>query len=81
MGLGWRIFAFEDDGTMRRIPQRVVNDDEALPEYADKFVRIAYVWLETEDRVPVRVQDVQAYKWRFDGEGRHSKIEGLRECA
>jgi len=81
MGLGWRIFAFEDDGTMRRIPQRVVNDDEALPEYADKFVRIAYVWLETEDRVPVRVLDVQAYKWRFDGEGRHSKIEGLRECA
>ena len=37
MGLGWRVFAFEDDGTMRRIPQRVVNDDEALPEYADKI--------------------------------------------
>ena len=81
MGLGWRVFAFEDDGTMRRIPQRVVNDDEALPEYADKIVRIAYVWLETEDRVPVRMLNVEASKWLFDGEGRRLMIEELRECA
>ena len=74
MGLGWRIFAFEDDGTMRRIPQRVFNDDEALPEYADKVVRIAWVWLELDNRVPVRIRNVEACKWRFDEEGRRSKL-------
>ncbi|MCZ6637398.1 MAG: hypothetical protein O7C66_04295 [Alphaproteobacteria bacterium] len=81
MGLGWRVFAFEDDGTMRRIPQRVVNDDEALPEYADKVVRIAWVWLELEGGVPVGMLNVEAYKWRFDGEGRRSKIEDMRRAA
>ncbi len=87
MGIGRQIFLFEQDGTMRRIPQRLSkrlrSGEERLPEYAGQTLRFAFVALELENRRPVRIIDQWYPQDHFDEQGgiRDSIVEDLRYAA
>ena len=86
MGIGWRVFLFEEDGTLRRISQRLRkrlrSDEERLPEYAGQTLRFAFITLELKSRRPVRIIDQWYRKYHFDGQGsiHDSIVESLREA-
>ena len=76
MGLNFRHYLFEEDGRIRRIPRRVVDDlvfgHDALPEYAGTRQRVAEVLVESEKRKAVRIVDGRGRFWDFD---KHGKID------
>ncbi len=73
MGQGHRYFVFEDSGRLRplthEIHQRLHDGKTSLPEYAGKRVRIALVFLRTENRRPVEINAVEGSYLQFDGAG------------
>jgi hypothetical protein len=76
MGLSVRIFLFDDDDTMRRLPlsryERLVRRDpkESIPEFAGKRVRYAEVIVELLNRKPVGILRIVYFILSFDSEGR-----------
>jgi hypothetical protein len=72
--MSFRLFIFERDGTMRRIPQRIANDlpsgQQRLPEYAGQSIRYALVWLRVENRRPIGITCIEAGYYRLDGTGK-----------
>ena len=76
MGLGSRIFIFNDDGSLRRLPmaryERLFRHDpnECLPIYAGKRVKYAHVIVELENRKPVEVILSQFSYLTFDNDGK-----------
>jgi hypothetical protein len=74
MGFGYRYFLFEQDGTIKHIPHRVVEGfhrrENRLPEYAGQTVRIVFVGIVVRDRRPIRTQYVIGHIWKFDYLGR-----------
>jgi hypothetical protein len=86
MSYGRRHFLFEPDGTMRHLPQRVVNglifDLDFLPQYAGFELRHACVILELEGGKPISVIKVEADIWRFDYRGsmRDFMLEGIAKA-
>lgn len=73
VSIGWRFFLFEDDGTVRRIPQRKVDrllmGKIAFPEYAGRTMRAAFVILELQDGRPTTIANIEGSKRHFDREG------------
>ena len=68
-----RIYLFETSGKIRRISQKLANKLQdgktTLPEYAGKILRVAFVFLEFEDRKPKRIEKVHTERWHFDSAG------------
>ena len=73
MGFGYRYFLFEQDGTIKHIPHRVVEGlyqrEDRLPEYAGQTIRIVFVEIVVKDRRPIRTQYVLGHIWKFDSLG------------
>src|SRR2546422_5400964 len=76
MGLGIRVFLIDDDDKIRRFPytrfDRLISreSDETLPEFANRTVRCAIVFLETIDRQPGNVRNLDFLILEFDKHGR-----------
>ena len=74
MGISSRHYLFLEDGSLRRIPRRVLHGLpfglDAIPEFADTRQRQADVVLENEAGKPVRILDVRGSFWIFDAEGK-----------
>lgn len=74
LSIGFRQFLFPDDGPMELVPLWLVNQlvhrGAALPQYAGKKVRAAFVTLRLKDRVPVRISNVSGEILHFDEAGR-----------
>lgn len=76
MGMGFRIFFVDEDGSLQRISlaryERLYRKDskERLPRYADKQVRCAMVVLDVEDRKPQSIAWIDCSIVPFDSEGR-----------
>jgi hypothetical protein len=64
-----RFFLFADDGSMRRMSQRKVAVGSLLPEYANRKMRYAMVYLDTRDGKPVAIRKIEAGYMEFDGTG------------
>jgi hypothetical protein len=81
--MGYRLFIFEADGTMRHIPQRIANGlllgNPPLPVYAGSKLRYAFVFLATDKRRPVKITRIDAGYLSFDKAG--NPQEGLARGA
>jgi hypothetical protein len=75
MGIGYRIFIIEENGTLKRLPsvrlQRLLRYEpkESLPEYAGKRVRCATVLLEVAGRKPISIIHTDYWLLLFDAKG------------
>lgn len=87
MGLGSRMFFFEEDGAHRSVPwgryMRLYQGDPSVrfPEYAGKAVKCVSVVIELEDLIPLSVLRTDFFVTYFDGRGlidRTKKEEALR---
>jgi hypothetical protein len=74
MGYGHRCFLFEADGTLRRMPIRVldglVHGYDRMPQFAGQRLRCAVVVLELDGKKPTRILWVDALWYQFDETGR-----------
>ena len=74
MAISIRYYLFLDDGSLRRIPQRIANElpfgRDAIPEFAGTRQRTAHVVLELQDAKPVRILDARGSYFEFDDVGR-----------
>ena len=74
MGISFRHYLFAQDGSLRRLPQRIVDDlptgRDAIPEFAGTRQRVAHVALENAEGRPRRILDARDEHWTFDDEGR-----------
>jgi hypothetical protein len=74
MATGVRVFFFDEDGTITRIPTtrfcRALDGEPALPEYVGERIRYAIVSVELEDRKPVEVRSIGYQILLIDDEGR-----------
>ena len=74
MAISIRYYLFLDDGSLRRIPQRIASElpfgRDAIPEFANTRQRTAHVVLELQDAKPVRILDARGSYFEFDDEGR-----------
>ena len=74
MGIGWRSFIFEADGTVRRLSQSLLQKlafrAATLPEYAGQSLRHALVHLDLDHRGrPVKICKIEASVFHFDETG------------
>ena len=83
MALSLRSYLFEEDGTIKRVPRRVVEGlifgNDAMLQYANTVQRVAAVIVENEDGKPLRVVSAEGSFWTFDEDGKID--EGLRQAA
>ena len=85
MGIGLRIFIVNDDDSLKRLSQakfyRLAERDpkEKLPQYADKRIRYAIVYLDFVNRKPTEIVSIQYSMFSFDSDGRLDKVEFERE--
>jgi hypothetical protein len=73
MSTGLRIFLFEEDGTLRHVPHRVmdglIHGEDQLPQYAGRQLRAATALVYLADWKPKRIASVSGSIFRFDSEG------------
>ena len=76
MGIATRFYLFLDDGSIRRVPQRIAYEmpfgRDAIPEFADTRQRALDVLVESDNGRPARILDARGSYWTFDTEGRIS---------
>jgi hypothetical protein len=81
VALSLRCYLFQDDGTVKRIPRRVVDGlvqgQDAMPEYANSVQRIATAVVDNDNGKAFRIVDARGEYWTFDEEGKINK--GLSE--
>ena len=69
----FRAFLVQDDGTLRRLSKRLINDlvhgRQTLPEYANQSRRILWLWLRAEGRRLLALVSVEGSIWEFDEKG------------
>ena len=81
MGIGYRVFFFDENDGLRPISMARYNrlrrrePGERLEEYARKRVRCALVILGVEGRKPIGIEHVDYMIVPFDGEGRLDATE------
>lgn len=75
--MSFRHYLFPDDAEPWRLSNRLVDGlvagTDALPQLAGTRQRIAFVWLESDGKTPVRIVRTETSVWAFDREG------GIRE--
>ncbi len=73
MGYGYRYFAFMDDGSIRRVPVRWVDNlcrgIDVMPEFSEKRIKVASVILKLERRRPLEILKIDGEIWEFDERG------------
>ena len=88
MGLSIRVFIFEDDDSIIRLPlaqyERLLKRDpnESLPKYAERRIRYALIVVDLVNRRPIEIVRDQFGFLDFDDEGRlkiaeQGKMESL----
>lgn len=81
MAISVRHYLFLDDGSLRRVPRRILDGLpfglDAIPEFAGTRQRQAQVVIENEDSKPLQILDVLGSFWDFDDDGKID--EGLHE--
>ena len=74
MGIATRFYIFLEDGSLRRLPQRIGYElpfgRDAIPEFAGTRQRVATVLVESEAGKPVQILDSRGLIWAFNAEGR-----------
>ena len=77
MGLGGRIFVFDDDDNLRRVSVKKFTQlflrpksSEPFPEFANQRVRYAFVMIEFENKKPIEIFYVQYSIVKFDEKGK-----------
>lgn len=81
MGVASRYYIVDDDGAIRKIAATkfarvaIPDSDERMPEYADKRVRYAAVYVDVVERTPVGLRTVDFGYLLFDKEGRFDHSE------
>lgn len=84
--IGLRFFLFEADGSLRRLPHRVVSGlihgDDRLLQYAGQRLRSALAILRLRDGKQISLATVEASWWEFaaDGSVHRSRLEALRDA-
>jgi hypothetical protein len=77
MALSTRDYLLEQNGTLRRVPHRVVESmiggDDAMPQFAGETLRAVTVILENDGGKPSRILDAQGSYWAFDSDGKISR--------
>lgn len=85
MGLSARLYLFEQDGTVRRIPRRVAEGcyagKDAIPAYAGTRQRVLEVLVLNENGKPKAIQSAMGHYLVFDETGsiHESAMEEMRE--
>ncbi|MHC4930662.1 MAG: hypothetical protein ACYTGV_00515 [Planctomycetota bacterium] len=75
MGIGYRVFFFNPDGTVRRISQAMFDDIWVrrevgrLSELAGQSLRCAMAFIECENRKPVSITHTEYFVLHFDKKG------------
>ena len=76
MGIGLRIFIFNDDNSLERLALKIYerlmkrDPDISFPQYSGKRVRYAEVAIEFENRKPVEILRMEYFIMHFDSKGR-----------
>jgi len=76
MGVGLRIFIFNDDNSLERLALKIYerlmkrDPDISFPQYSGKRVRYAEVAIEFENRKPVEILRMEYFIMHFDSKGR-----------
>lgn len=74
MGIATRFYLFPEDGSLRRVPQRVAYElphgSDAIPELAGTRQRVLEVLAESEGGKPARILDARGFYWSFDDNGK-----------
>jgi hypothetical protein len=72
--MGLRTFVVNDDGSLKRWAvskwERVVGGEQLIPEFANRRIRMATIFVATEGRKAVRIYRTEFSVWEFDGGGR-----------
>ncbi len=80
LNIGIRIYAFEKQGRIRRLPivmfGSLMRGMARMAEYGDKKLRVLLVALVLEGRTPLSVHSVYGSVWHFDPDG--SPAESLQ---
>lgn len=75
MGVGLRIFIFNDDNSLERLALKIYerlmkrDPDISFPQYSGKRVRYAEVAIEFENRKPVEILRMEYFIMHFDSKG------------
>ena len=81
MGIGIRIFLFDEKDSLQRLSlarlERLLRFDrgESLPQYAGKRIRCAMVFLWVAGKQVLSIRNVDYFLLRFDAKGRIDKKE------
>ena len=74
MGISVRHYLFLEDGSLRRVPRRILDGLpfglDAIPEFAGTQQRHAQVVIDNEGGKPLQILDVLGSFWEFDEEGK-----------
>src|SRR5215207_2535142 len=74
MPLSIRMYVFENGGSIKRVPRRIVDNLvfglDAIPAYAGTRQRVAEIMLENENGKPTRILDARGSYWTFDDSGK-----------
>ena len=85
MDIGFRMFLFERDGTMRHIFQHLYvelcDGFVTMPEYAGQTMRFAVAETENENHRPIRIEHLDCPCYRFNEHGSiaASVVEVIRD--
>ncbi len=69
MGVGARIFIFDNEAQMQRISHnlfhQIYQGDASLPEYTGQRTKYVYAYIENQNRQPVRLVRIDAFYLKF----------------
>ena len=81
MGTGFRVYVFEEDGTLLRIPHtdytrlREGTSAKRLQRFAGREIRVAHAGVELHEGQVMDVSFVEFQKFQIDEEGRWPEAE------
>jgi len=81
MSLTSYAFHFREDGSIKRLPMarwnRICNNDERFIGFENQRIRIAYAYLELQQRKPLYCYRIEGSKYRIDHNGMLDHCDAL----
>lgn len=82
MGIGVRVFVVGTDGELQKWSykrfERVFDGQESVPAFAGRRLQYAMLFVDLEERRPVRVKHVEWRVLRIDNDGKHNPTAAMR---
>ncbi len=83
MGLTVSVFHFLPDGTVKRIPyarwKRITDEGEPFIGYENQKIRIAYAYIERQNRKPIFCRYTEGVIYRVNAKGKIDRMEMLAD--